>query len=111
MINTDNIRIVYVTTDSLDNAKQIAKILVSERLAACVSIINNCTSIYGWQGSVQESYELLLMIKTLDNKIDALEKRIKEIHTYEVPEIIAVKVDSSNEAYLNWMNHTISQEA
>ena len=99
--------IVYVTTNSFDNASQIAKILVSERLAACATIVMNIVSIFGWQGAVQESHEFLIMIKTTFEKLESLEERVSQVHPYEVPQIIAVRLDSASEPYLNWMKEIL----
>lgn len=99
--------IVFVSTDTFESAQHISRIIVSEQLAACSSIIPNITSIYGWNGNLTESHEYQLQIKTKLSKFDVLEARIRELHTYEVPEIISIKIESGNPAYLNWVNDSL----
>lgn len=107
MDKTNDLRIVFVTTDTYDNAHNIAKNIVSEKLAACCTIIQNCVSVFGWQNSIQESHEYILMIKTEVKKINDLETRILELHNYEVPEIISTPVDYSHSSYLNWLKQSL----
>ena len=99
--------IVFVSTDTFEAAQHISRIIVSEQLAACCSIIPNITSIYGWNGNLTESHEYQLQIKTMFSKVEVLEARIRELHTYEVPEIISVKIDSGNLEYLNWISDSL----
>jgi uncharacterized protein involved in tolerance to divalent cations len=102
-----DIRIVYVTTKYFDNAQQIAKIIVTEHLAACCSIIQNVFSTFGWQGVIQERHEFLMMIKTTSDRLDELEKRIIELHQDDVPEIISVPVESASAPYLSWLKESV----
>lgn len=108
MEKASDFRIIYVTTDSYENAINIANILVSEKLAACCSIVNSVMSIYGWQGDIHKRMEFQLIIKTSKDKLDAVEKRIHELHVDEVPEIIAVELDSGSKLYLDWINQTLT---
>jgi len=105
---TTKFRLVFVTTDSIENAKNMAKILVSERLAACCSIISNVTSVFSWHNKIEESHEYILMIKTSNEKLNTLENRITELHSYEVPEIIATHITEGNLPYLKWMTDSLS---
>jgi periplasmic divalent cation tolerance protein len=105
---TTKFRLVFVTTDSIENAKNMAKILVSERLAACCSVISNVTSVFGWHNSIQETHEYVLMIKTSEDKLDVLESRISELHSYEVPEIIATHITEGSLPYLKWMSDSLN---
>ncbi len=99
--------VVYVTTNSFDNARNISRILVSEKLAACCTIIHNVLSIYHWQGTIDESMEYLLMIKTSTEKRDLIEQRISEIHPYDVPEIIALNMNSVSAPYMAWLKQVM----
>lgn len=99
--------IVYVTMPNLDAAKILAHKIVDKDLAACVNIIPQVTSIYKWEGKVNEDSELLLMIKTTTENVDKLSKFVRENHSYSVPEIISVKIDNGNEAYLNWITNSV----
>ncbi len=107
MIFTDKHRIVFITTDSYDNATNIAKILVSEKLAACCSLINNTVSVYKWKGKIEKSNECQVIIKTTKDQLDNLESRIRELHPYEVPEILAVPITEGHEPYLKWINSIV----
>mgnify|MGYP006285946745 CR=1 FL=1 len=110
MKNGSNFRMVFVTTESYESAKQIAKILVSEKLAACCSIINQTTSIFEWEGKTVERLEFILLIKTAKHRIDELEKRILDLHHDEVPEILAVKVKEGLDKYLDWVDETVQKQ-
>jgi periplasmic divalent cation tolerance protein len=107
MENASEFRIVFVTAKTYDNAQQISRILVTESLAACCSIIHNVTSIFGWQGTTQERKEYMIIIKAAEEKLKDLEARIKELHTDEVPEIIAVNLSSASSPYLNWLKQSM----
>lgn len=109
MEKTKEFCLVYLTIDNYDNAQHIARIVVTEKLAACCTIFPNATSIYGWQGAIQESHEYQLVLKTKRNLLEDLEKRILELHSYEVPEIIAVPVDSVNKHYLKWFHDVLEE--
>lgn len=96
------ILVVYCTFPSLEEARQIAAALIESQLAACVNLCRPVESIYRWHGKVETAEEVLGMIKTTSAGYDALEAKIKELHPYEVPEIIAVPVAKGNAAYLKW---------
>ncbi|MBS1536800.1 MAG: divalent-cation tolerance protein CutA [Bacteroidetes bacterium] len=108
MENASNFRLVLVTTNSFDNAQNIARILVSERLAACCNIMLSAYSIYGWRGAIRESLEVMLFIKTSEEQIEFLEPRIRELHPYDVPEIISLPLSGASSQYLNWMVETLT---
>ena len=100
-------QVVFVTTSNMAEAKKIARTLVGERRAACVNIVPNIISIYEWKDEIHEDDELLLIIKT--SSIHLVEQRIKELHSYEVPEIIAFDIDEGSEEYLGWMRSILVQ--
>jgi periplasmic divalent cation tolerance protein len=95
--------VVYVTVGSSEEAEQLASSLVEERLAACVNRIK-LQSIYRWEGKVQRSSEELLMIKTRRDLFDALKSRVQDLHSYTVPEVIALPILEGNPSYLQWLN-------
>lgn len=107
MDDASNYRIVYITTESFDNAKHLSKILVTEKLAACCTIVQNAMSIYAWGSAVQERFESLIIVKTLADRYQDLEARILQIHSDEVPEIIAISVSEGSESYLNWISQVL----
>jgi len=95
--------LMLVTASSQEEGKRIARALVDSRLAACVNIILGLRSIYRWKGKIWDEGELLLLIKTRTALFEQVEAKIKEIHTYEVPEIIAIRISRGSEPYLNWL--------
>ena len=97
------VRIVFCTVDSADAARKLARRLVQERLAACVNIIENVTSVYKWEDRLEEDAELLLVIKTRDSRLQELMDRISDIHPYDVPEILSWTVEKGSKAYLDWV--------
>ena len=99
--------IVCVTASSRKEADKIARALVDEKLAACVTIIPEVFSRYRWKGHVEKSEELLLIIKTFPGRYKRLEKKIRALHSYSVPEILAVPVLAGNSAFLKWMEESI----
>lgn len=90
-------------------AESIAKPLIEEKIAACVSILPAAKSIYMWEGELCQEKESLLLIKTNRFRFDALEKRIQELHTYEVPEIIALPIEKGHAPYLAWLNNNLAE--
>ena len=101
-------RVVLVTAPA-DEAKELAKRIVNERLAACVNVVPKVDSYYIWEGELQEDSEALLVIKTVGHNLDALERRIKELHSYEVPEFIALQVQEGSEEYLSWLESVVQR--
>ena len=101
--------LVYCTCPDHETARQLANTLVDEALAACINIVPGLTSIYRWKGKRETGTEELLMIKTTQDNYPALETRIKELHPYELPEVIAVPIQAGLPAYLNWVDETCQQ--
>lgn len=102
--------IVVLITAPPDKAGTIARILVEERLAACVNIVREIRSIYRWQGKIEDASEALLIVKTTAKRMDDLKAKILEIHPYETPEIIALPVADCLEKYLTWVNEETMTE-
>lgn len=99
----DDTVVVFVTTSSIDEARKIGNTLVQERLIACVNIIPQVESIFYWQEKVCNEKEALMIIKTRKSLIDDIIKRVKSIHSYSVPEIIALPIINGSEDYLKWV--------
>ena len=95
--------LVFSTFPTADKAREVGRVLVGERLAACVNVLPAITSIYVWQGEHKESEEALAFIKTRREHYATLEKRLRELHPYEVPEIIAVEIAAGLLVYLQWI--------
>ncbi len=102
------VRVVLVLTTVPDDASAevIARTLVEERLAACVNLLPPMVSIYRWQGAVEREQERQLVIKTTVDRIAGLQKRLKELHPYQLPEFIVVAVDGGSDQYLKWVTET-----
>lgn len=95
--------IVFCAAPKWDEAERIAQILVEERLAACVNVLPNLRSIYRWEGRIVQDDEFLLLIKTEERLFTDVRDRIKALHSYRVPEIIAIPLVQGSEEYLDWI--------
>ena len=95
--------VVLVTCGSEEEATKIANSLIEERLAACVNIISPGRSIYRWEGKIWDEKEWLLIIKTQKKRFEELEKKVKSLHSYSVPEIIALPIVKGSASYLKWL--------
>ena len=98
--------IVFVTAPSTEVSSRIAHSLVSEQLAACVNVIPGVESTYRWDGEVTTDKELLLIVKTTDERYDALERRVKELHPYDTPEVVGYRIERGSEEYLKWLRES-----
>jgi len=95
--------LVLVTCGSEEEALKIAKALVEEHLGACVNLVSPIRSIYRWEGEVWDEKEWLLIIKTQKQRFEELERKVKALHSYSVPEIISLPITEGSSAYLNWI--------
>ncbi len=100
--------IMFVTASSAEEAELIAKPLVEEKLAACVNILPGLRSIYRWQGELCDESEVLLIIKSQAERVTAIIDRVKEIHSYDVPEVIAIQIQDGAQDYLQWLETSTS---
>jgi len=98
--------VVFITTSNPEEASKIARALVEERLSACVNIIKSIRSIYRWQKEVQDEEEALLIVKTRGELFERLEKRVRELHSYTVPEVIAISISEGSAPYLKWLRES-----
>lgn len=99
--------LVLCTINSIESAKRISRELVGEKLAACVNIIPNLTSIYSWENKIVEDSEFLMLIKTKESLFEELKSRIVQLHEYDVPEIISFDIKDGLDKYLNWIKQEI----
>ena len=105
-----DILVVLSTFPSIEKASEVAGLLVDERLAACVNVLPGVTSIYRWEGRSEEAAECLLVIKTDGARYPALERRVHELHSYTVPEVLALPVDAGAPAYVQWLTESVTVE-
>ena len=96
-------RLLYITAAKVEEARRIGKALVEERLAACANIVPGLESIYHWQGEIVEDREILLIVKTRAELVDAAIAKVKELHSYTCPCIVALPILTGNPAYLDWL--------
>ncbi len=95
--------VALTTCPDEGTARRIASALVDERLAACVNIVPDMTSIYRWEGVVETASECLLLVKTRRERLEALRRRLEELHPYDLPELVALPVEGGSPAYLTWV--------
>jgi periplasmic divalent cation tolerance protein len=95
---------VFSTASTAEEAEKIARALVDGRLAACVNVVPGLRSYYRWQGKIEDAAEFLLIIKSTRERFPALRTLLEKLHSYEVPEVIAMAVVDGAQNYLNWMD-------
>ena len=103
-----NLQLVLCTAPNRECAERIAEALVAEQLAACVNIIPGIVSIYRWKDNIENDEELLLLIKTSQGTYESLEQRIRALHPYELPEIIAVSIQAGQKDYIKWIENSLT---
>ncbi len=99
-----NYIVIYITTGSVNEAKKIGRALVEEKLVACSNIISPIRSIYSWQGKICDDKEALMVLKTRKKLFNQIVKRVEKLHSYDVPEIIAMPIIEGSSKYLSWIN-------
>jgi len=106
----DELRILYVTTGDKDEARRIGNVLVSEKLCACVNILDPMESLYWWEGEVQSDKETVLIVKTTHPLVHEVTNTIKKLHSYDVPCVISLPLSSEegNPEYLHWLRTSVS---
>lgn len=104
-----SIRVALTTVGSLEEGRRMARALVERRLAACVNLVPNLTSVYRWQGVVEEAEEVLLVMKTTEDRLATLEAAVREVHSYEVPEFLVLRIEAGSQPYLEWLFSSVEQ--
>ncbi len=102
--------IIKTTSDSKRTLKDIANKLLNKKLISCANIFEGIVSIYIWENNIKEEKEFMMLIKTFKNKEKKVFKLIKDNHNYEIPEILSIKVDSTDNNYYQWMQNTIKND-
>lgn len=101
--STSSVRILFTSAANLEEANDLGRILVEERLAACATVIPAVESIYSWKGKLETSSEAMLMLKTGVEQLAELEARLHQLHSYETPEFLVLNVEAGSHAYLAWL--------
>ena len=94
---------IYVTASSDEEALRIADAIVTERLAACANVVRGVTSMFWWEGRVQEGQEVTIILKTRDELVERLTNRVRELHSYDCPCIVALPITGGNKAFIDWI--------
>ncbi len=105
--STTQARIVLTSVASTRQAGMLAQSLVEARLAACVTILRGAESVYLWKGQIESANECVLLIKTTEGQLAPLEKRLKELHSYETPEFLVLKAEGGSSDYLAWLQASV----
>lgn len=100
--------LVLTSVGSVDEAQKIARGLLERRIAACVNIVPGVHSLYWWEGKLEASEELLLLIKTIKSHEDAVRQTIGELHSYQLPECIGIEIGSGSPEYLKWIEDSVA---
>ena len=101
---------VMVTAPSAEEAENIGRKLLDERLVACANILSSVNSVFWWEGKISQESEAMMIMKTRTSLFDLLVKRVKQLHSYEVPEIISVPIQNGSQEYLQWINSVTKEK-
>lgn len=107
---SERVMVALTTAPSAEVAERLGRSLVEERLVACANVVAGITSIFRWQGTVQRESEVLVILKTTADDVAALEKRVVELHPYEVPELIVLPVEAGHAPYLEWVRGEVAHD-
>lgn len=104
---TSSARIVMTTVASSEEGNRLGRVLVEERLAACATLLSTVHSVYRWQGKIESSAEILLLLKTASEQLSALESRLLELHSYQTPEFLVLGIEAGSHSYLKWLYESL----
>jgi periplasmic divalent cation tolerance protein len=104
------VRIVLTTVATIEEARRLGRTLVEERLVACATLAPAVESIYRWQGEVESSTETLLLLNTGAEQLEALEARLRALHSYQTPEFLVLPVEGGSQAYLDWLRANLGRD-
>ena len=100
--------LLYMTAGDREEALALARMLVGERLAACANVLGAATSVYRWEGAVQEEGEVVLVAKTVEDRVEAAASRVREAHSYDSPCVVALPISGGDAAFLSWVQEEVS---
>ena len=102
-------RLIYITAEHKEEARAIGKVLVEERLVACVNIIDGMEAMFWWEGKAQSESETVLIAKTTADAVEKLTDRVKEVHSYDCPAVVAIPVENGNPEFLSWISEEVGK--
>ncbi len=103
--------VVLLTGPDLETMGRVGEALVGERLAACVNLVPGLVSVYRWRGAVEQAHEVLAIAKTTRDLVAALERKVRELHPYDLPEVIVLPVTGGSADYLDWVTESVGEAA
>ncbi len=103
--------VLFITTANTEEAQRIASALLNERKAACVNIVPKISSLFWWQDKLDSAQESLLIVKSKASVLDEIVRMVKRLHSYDIPEIIALPIIGGNQDYLEWIGKEVKQSA
>ena len=103
IVPATHVRLVMTTAGSREEAERIAAALVEAQVAACVNLVPGVSSVYRWRGEVETANEVLLLIKTVAENLDAVESAVRQLHSYELPEFLVLQPEAAGQAYAEWL--------
>ncbi len=106
MTRIDKYRVVLVTAPKITVARKLAKLVIEERLVACVNIVRDVESHYWWEGKIRRDAEVLLVMKTAKRKLKALEKQVLATHPYDTPQFVVLPIEAGSKRYLDWIGES-----
>lgn len=106
---SDQVRLALITAPEMDVAERLVHTLVEERVVACGNIVPGLTSIYRWEGAVERSTEVQIILKTTAARVPYLIDRVQELHPYEVPEVLVLPIEDGHGPYLSWVRECVGQ--
>lgn len=95
---------VYITTENMEEAREVGKVLIQEKLVACVNMLEQMESMFMWNGEFQNEKEVVLIAKTKASLVNELIDKVKEVHSYDCPCIVTLPLESGNQAFLDWID-------
>ena len=101
--------LLYMTAGDREEALALARMLVGERLAACANVLGAATSVYRWDGSVQEESEVVLVAKTVEDRVEAVARRVREAHSYDSPCVVALPISGGDADFLAWIRDEVPE--
>ena len=107
IVPASDVRVILSTAGSPEEAERIARALVEQRLAACVNLVPQVTSVYRWEGKIESASEVLLLIKTSADHLDRAESVLRGAHSYEIPEVLVLNPESGHAEYVDWLLHSV----